>query len=118
VEEKFIGVGFANDPCGGCHYQDIGVAFNLITRGGAIVIMALAILVLRIIWANGLVLAVILCLIPLNEKMFFYEPPIWLFLLFAATGWQRLRSPATAREKTASAGASNGLQAGVARGLR
>ncbi|MET0859088.1 MAG: hypothetical protein ABWY27_20240 [Telluria sp.] len=119
VEEKFIGIGFANDPCGGCHYQDIGVAFNLITRGGAIVIIALSILVFRIIRANGLVLAIILCLIPLNEKMFFYEPPIWLFLLFAATGWQRLRSARAARETAAPAAVAVGsVHAGTARGLR
>lgn len=93
LEEKFIGIGFANDPCGGCHYQDIGVAFNLITRGGAIVVIALSILVFQMMRVNGVVLAVLLCLLPLNEKMFFYEPPVWLFLLFAATGWQRLRAP-------------------------
>lgn len=118
LEEKFIGIGFANDPCGGCHYQDIGVAFNLITRGGAIVIIALAILVFRIIRVNGLLLAVILCLLPLNEKMFFYEPPVWLFLLFAATGWQRLRSSQPAWDRSTSTAAGNTVQAGVARGLR
>jgi hypothetical protein len=117
-EEKFIGIGFDNDPCGGCHYQDIGVAFNLITRGGALVIIALSILLFHTIRTNGVLLSVIFCLIPLNEKMFFYEPPIWVFLLFAATGVRRLRSRKTVRGKTASAEIRHAVQTGAAPGRR
>jgi hypothetical protein len=117
-EEKFIGIGFANDPCGGCHYQDIGVAFNLITRGGAVVIVALSLLAFQIIRTNGLMLSVILCLIPLNEKMFFYEPPIWVFLLFAATGVRRLRSRQPVDRQIAPVSMCNAVPPGEAPGLR
>lgn len=85
-EEKFVGIGFVNDPCVRCHYQDIGVLFNLTTRGGAVVSLALLGLLVRMIRVNGLVLATLLVMLPLNEKMFFYEPPVWLFVLFALTG--------------------------------
>lgn len=91
IESKFFGVGFGSDPCVRCYYQDIGVTFNLVTRGGALVTLALALIVARSIAVNGLILASMLFLIPLNEKMFFYEAPIWLFLLLAST---RLRSQA------------------------
>lgn len=84
-EEKFIGVGFATDPCRGCHFQDIGALFNLVARGGAVVTVALSLLLFRMVRENGLVLSLILLLIPLNEKMFFYETPLWIFFLFAAT---------------------------------
>lgn len=86
VEEKFVGIGFVSDPCVRCHYQDIGVLFNLTTRGGAVVTLALLGLLVRMIRVNGPVLAILLVLVPLNEKMFFYEPPVWLFVLFALTG--------------------------------
>jgi hypothetical protein len=85
-EEKFVGIGFVSDPCVRCHYQDIGVLFNLSTRGGAVVTLALLGMLTRMIRVNGLVLATLLLLVPLNEKMFFYEPPVWLFILFALTG--------------------------------
>lgn len=91
IEEKFFGVGFGSDPCVRCYYQDIGVAFNLVTRGGALVTLALALIIGRSIAVNGIVLATILFLIPLNEKMFFYEAPIWLFLLLSSTR-QRARA--------------------------
>ena len=86
LEQKFIGVGFDRDPCVRCFYQDIGVTFNLLTRGGALVTIALLVLAARMVSVNGVVLGAILFLVPLNEKMFFYEAPIWLFLLFALTG--------------------------------
>jgi hypothetical protein len=85
-EEKFVGIGFVSDPCVGCHYQDIGVLFNLCTRGGAVVSLALLGMLVRMIRVNGLVLAILLLMVPLNEKMAFYEPPVWLFVLFALTG--------------------------------
>jgi hypothetical protein len=85
-EEKFVGIGFVNDPCVRCFYQDIGVLFNLSTRGGAAVSLALLGLLVRLIRVNGLVLATLLVLVPFNEKMYFYEPSVWLFVLFALTG--------------------------------
>ncbi|THC40373.1 hypothetical protein [Massilia sp. Mn16-1_5] len=85
-EEKFIGVGFVQDPCFRCYYQDIGALFNLSTRGGAVMWLAMLGMLLRMIRVNGLILATLLVLLPLNEKMFFYEPPLWLFVLFALTG--------------------------------
>lgn len=99
VEEKFVGIGFVSDPCVRCHYQDIGVLFNLTTRGGAVVTLALLGLLVRMIRVNGVVLAILLVLVPLNEKMFFYEPPVWLFVLFALTGPSH-----TARRKAAMPG--------------
>lgn len=101
-EDKFIGVGFGKDPCVRCFYQDIGVIFNLLTRGGAMVAIALAPLLFRAVAVNGITLSLLLLLIPLNEKMFFYEAPIWLFFLFATTA---LSQAAATRElrRTASA---------------
>jgi hypothetical protein len=51
-----------------------------------VVTLALLGLLVRMIRVNGLILAILLLLVPLNEKMFFYEPPVWLFMLFAMTG--------------------------------
>jgi hypothetical protein len=85
IETKLFGVGFGSDPCVRCYYQDIGVTFNLVTRGGAIVTLALLLILVRSVVVNGIILATILFLIPLNEKMFFYEAPIWLLWLLAAT---------------------------------
>lgn len=85
-EEKFIGVGFVQDPCFRCYYQDIGALFNLSTRGGAVMWLAMLGMLIRMIRVNGLILATLLVLLPLNEKMFFYEPALWLFVLFALTG--------------------------------
>ena len=96
-EEKFAGIGFGADPCVRCYYQDIGATFNLLTRGGVLVAMALALLLFRAIAVHGLVLATILFLIPLNEKMFFYEAPLWLFILFATTALRNAR-PARKRQ--------------------
>ncbi|MFL6709737.1 MAG: hypothetical protein ACJ8HI_16170 [Massilia sp.] len=85
IEEKFFGVGFGADPCVRCYYQDIGVTFNLVTRGGAVVAFALFLMVARSVFVNGIIFATILFLIPLNEKMFFYEAPVWLLFMMAAT---------------------------------
>jgi hypothetical protein len=95
LEEKLFGVGFGADPCVRCYYQDIGVMFNLVTRGGALVSLALVLIVARMVQVNGILLSVILFLIPLNEKMFFYEAPVWLFFLLASSKLQSMsRSPA------------------------
>ncbi|MES2150744.1 MAG: hypothetical protein V4508_13250 [Pseudomonadota bacterium] len=86
MEDRFLGLGYAIDPCVRCFYQDIGVVFNLVTRGGVIVTLALMVLMLRSLTVNGFILSFVLMLVPLNEKMFFYEAPIWIFILFAITG--------------------------------
>lgn len=85
-EEKFVGIGFVDDPCVRCYYQDIGVLFNLSTRGGVAVSLVLLGLFARLIRVNGLILAILLVLVPFNEKMYFYQAPVWLFMLFALTG--------------------------------
>jgi hypothetical protein len=85
IDEKLIGVGFGADPCVLCYYQDIGMVFNLLTRGGLIVTLAFLLMFGRMMLANGPVLAALLLLLPINEKMFFYEAPIWLFFLFSMT---------------------------------
>jgi hypothetical protein len=102
LEDKFIGIGFDSDPCAGCHYQDIGVTFNLLTRGGIIIAIALSILFFRLIIVNGILLSAIIFLVPLNEKMFFYEAPIWVFILFATSGYRNLRSWKAVGENTGS----------------
>jgi hypothetical protein len=61
------------------------MVFNLLTRGGIIVTLAFALMLGRMLVANGFVLGVIVFLIPINEKMFFYDAAIWLFFLFAMT---------------------------------
>ena len=113
LEEKLIGVGFANDPCVRCYYQDIGMIFNLLTRGGLVVVLAFALVLGRMMVANGLVLAVLLMLVPINEKMFFYEAPIWIYILFAMTPFVRRTAAARARME---AGLDGGYAAGLARG--
>lgn len=89
LEGKLLGVGFANDPCVRCYYQDIGMLFNLLTRGGIILVLSFSLIVGRMLLANGLILTVLLILIPVNEKMFFYEAPIWLFFLIGMTPFVR-----------------------------
>lgn len=85
AENKFIGIGFDADPCGGCHYQDIGTLFNLVTRGGGIVLIAIFPLMLRTIKLNGVLFFFIVVVLLVNEKMYFYEAPIWLLILFSAS---------------------------------
>ncbi len=82
-EDKFIGVGFDADPCHDCHYQDIGVLFNLFTRGGAIVMLVTSLLFLRAAAQNGIPFFVLAMALLIGEKMFVYEAPIWLFVLYA-----------------------------------
>ena len=85
LDDKLIGVGYGRDPCVRCFYQDIGMIFNLLTRGGLVVTMAFALLLARMLYANGLLVAGLLILVPIDEKMYFYETPIWLYFLFAMT---------------------------------
>lgn len=85
VEEKLIGLGFGDDPCTACHYQDVGVVLNLVSRGGIIVAMSVSLLFLRAVKLHGIILATLIFSIPAYCIMSFYEAPIWLFILFATS---------------------------------
>jgi hypothetical protein len=113
VEEKFTGFGYGADPCIGCHYQDIGVILNLVSRGGIIVTLPLALILLRIFALHGLILATFIVLIPAYCIMYFYEAPIWIFLLFAISSRQMLdkRVQPGARSTVAGAIAPAGMVA-------
>lgn len=85
VEEKLIGLGFGDDPCTACHYQDVGVILNLVSRGGIIVAMSVSLLFVRAVKLHGIILAILLFSIPAYFIMSFYEAPVWLFILFATS---------------------------------
>lgn len=85
VEEKLVGFGFGRDPCIGCHYQDIGVILNLVSRGGIIVTLSFSLLFVRAIRLHGFILATLIFSIPAYCIMYFFEAPIWVFILFAAS---------------------------------
>jgi hypothetical protein len=86
LEEKLIGFGFGKDPCSACHYQDIGVMLNLLSRGGIIIALTLIPILLRSFRLHGLLFTVLLFSVPVYCIMSFYEAPIWLFILFAISG--------------------------------
>jgi hypothetical protein len=90
VEEKLIGLGFGDDPCTECHYQDVGVVLNLVSRGGIILTMSFSFLFFRAIRLHGIILATLIFSIPVYCIMSFYEAPIWLFLLFATSSGKLL----------------------------
>lgn len=90
LEEKLIGLGFGNDPCTDCHYQDVGVVLNLISRGGIIVAFSFALLLLRTIRLHGVVIATLIFSIPVYCIISFYEAPIWIFILLAASSRELL----------------------------
>lgn len=83
VEEKLIGFGFGDDPCTACHYQDVGVILNLVSRGGIILAMSVSLLFLRAVKLHGILLATLIFSIPTYCIMSFYEAPVWLFILFS-----------------------------------
>jgi hypothetical protein len=86
LEEKMIGLGFGKDPCTACHYQDIGVVLNLLSRGGIILAVSFSLIFFRALKLHGVLLACLIFSIPAYCIMAFYEAPIWLFILFATTG--------------------------------
>ncbi|MDL2354116.1 MAG: hypothetical protein QFF03_02535 [Pseudomonadota bacterium] len=90
LEEKMIGIGFAANPCGDCHYQDIGVVLNLLSRGGIILAFALLLILGRSVYLHGLILSVLMFSIPVYCIISFYETPIWLVILFATTSKEML----------------------------
>jgi hypothetical protein len=101
LEEKFIGLGFGQDPCAACHYQDIGVVLNLISRGGIILATSLALIFLRLLRLHGLILSTLLVSIPVYCIMSFYEAPIWIYILFAITSKNLLDKRAKANTQAA-----------------
>jgi hypothetical protein len=105
VEEKFTGFGYGTDPCIACHYQDIGVILNLVSRGGIIVTVPLALILLRVFALHGIILGAMIVSIPAYCIMYFYEAPIWIFFLFAISSTQMLdkRANPTARNATSAA---------------
>lgn len=90
VEEKFIGFGFGSDPCSDCHYQDIGVILNLVSRGGIILLLSFSLLFFRAMRLHGIILATLIFSIPAYCIMYFYETPIWVFILFATSSGKLL----------------------------
>jgi hypothetical protein len=90
VEEKLIGLGFGDDPCTACHYQDVGVVLNLVSRGGTILALSFSFLFFRAIRLHGIILATLIFSIPVYCIMSFYEAPIWLYMLFATSSGKLL----------------------------
>lgn len=90
VEEKLIGFGFGRNPCIGCHYQDIGVILNLISRGGIMLIFSFSLILFRAVKLHGIFLAVLIFSIPAYCIMYFFEAPIWLYILFATSSGKLL----------------------------
>ena len=85
VEEKLIGLGLGDEPCTACHYQDVGVVLNLVSRGGIILAFSFSLLLFRAMRMHGVLLATLIFSIPVYCIMSFYEAPIWLFILFATS---------------------------------
>jgi len=83
LEDKIIGLGYEHPPCVDCHYQDLGVIFNLVSGGGLLVLMVLALLFYRIALFNGVLLALVIFALPANSRMYYYEAPVWMVFLLA-----------------------------------
>jgi hypothetical protein len=90
LEEKLIGLGFGAEPCTACHYQDVGVVLNLVSRGGIILTLSFSMLLFRAMRLHGIILATLIFSIPAYCIMSFYEAPIWLFILFATSSGKLL----------------------------
>jgi hypothetical protein len=103
VEEKLIGLGFGDDPCTACHYQDIGVVLNLLSRGGIIMALSFSLIFYRAIRLHGLILATLIFSIPVYCIIQFYETPIWLFILFATSSGALLDKRVKATKRHAAA---------------
>jgi hypothetical protein len=82
-EDKIIGLGYEHPPCVDCHFQDLGVTFNLISGGGLLVGIVLAVLFYRVASFNGILLTMVIFAMPLNSRMYYYEAPVWMLFLFA-----------------------------------
>lgn len=82
-EDKVIGLGYEHPPCVDCHFQDLGVTFNLLSGGGLLVLIVLVVLFYRIACFNGILLTLVIFAMPMNSRMYYYEAPVWLLFLFA-----------------------------------
>jgi len=90
-ESKVLGLGFEYEPCIDCHYQDIGVIFNVISSGGLLLLLMLSAICYRSIRENGWMLAGLIMAISAYSKMHYYEAPVWLLFLFSMTHLRRIR---------------------------
>jgi len=95
-EDKLIGLGYEHPPCVDCHYQDLGVTFNLVSGGGLLLLMVLVLVYFRVAYFNGLLLALVIFAIPMNSRMYYYEAPIWMLFLFAQSNLRKKHSAAQA----------------------
>jgi len=82
-EDKIIGLGYEHPPCFECHFQDLGVIANLISGGGLLILIVLAVLFYRIACFNGILLTLVIFAMPMNSRMYYYEAPVWMLFLFA-----------------------------------
>jgi hypothetical protein len=83
LDDKIIGLGYEHPPCLNCYYQDLGVTFNLVSGGGLLMVFVLVLLFYRVARFNGVLLAIAIFMMPMNSRMYYYEPPVWMLFLFA-----------------------------------
>jgi hypothetical protein len=97
-EDKIIGLGYEHPPCVGCYFQDLGVIVNLVSGGGLLVVILLLLLFYRVAYFNGIFLSLVIFAMPMNSRMYYYEPPVWMLFLFAQANLKRkhavLKAPA------------------------
>ncbi len=89
LEEKIIGLGYEHPPCVNCHYQDLGVIFNLVSGGGLLALIVLAMLFSRVARFNGILLTLVIFAMPGNSRMYYYEAPVWMLFLFGQTNLRK-----------------------------
>lgn len=106
-EDKVIGLGYEHPPCVDCHFQDLGVTFNLLSGGGLLVLIVLVVLFYRIAYFNGILLTLVIFAMPMNSRMYYYEAPVWLLFLFAQANLRKQHNVQKAP--------SGALNAGIAR---
>lgn len=88
-EEKIIGLGYEHPPCIDCHYQDLGVMFNLVSGGGILLLLVLVLLFYRVAYFNGILLSLVIFAVPMNSRMYYYEAPVWMLFLFAQSNLRK-----------------------------
>jgi hypothetical protein len=108
LDDKIIGLGYEHPPCVGCFYQDLGVTFNLVSGGGLLMVFVLVLLFYRVARFNGILLAMVIFALPMNSRMYYYEPPVWMLFLFAQANLRKRLAglPPPPADLPASAGAT------------
>jgi hypothetical protein len=108
LDDKIIGLGYEHPPCVGCFYQDLGVTFNLVSGGGLLMVFVLVLLFYRVARFNGILLAMVIFALPMNSRMYYYEPPVWMLFLFAQANLRKRLAglPPPPADQPASAGAT------------